>query len=144
MSGIEKKLLDKLSGKWYSLDRRKRFTFKGREKMSYNGWSNKETWAVNIWVGNNQELQEHFLEVTIRAWEASSDSIGSRSTQARYTLQDQIKDWMEENQPETEGLWADLLGAALSSVDYYEIADIWLRDAEIDGYERLERYDQVS
>jgi len=32
---------------------------------TYNGWTNRETWAWNLLVSNDQYLQEHFVEVCV-------------------------------------------------------------------------------
>ena len=57
------------------------------------------------------------------------------SEDARYSLADALKDEMTEAAPDLGGtLWSDLLGAALSEVDWAEIADNMLSD--VDGYER--------
>ena len=44
-----------------------------------------------------------------------------------------LKERLEENVPELEGLYADLLSAALSEIDWFEIANNILSDTE--GYE---------
>lgn len=43
-------------------------------------------------------------------------------------LEDMLKEWVEENSPVTAGLYADLLGAAISEVDFREIAQAMLED----------------
>ena len=32
---------------------------------TYNGWTNRETWAWNLLVSNDGHLQEHFVEVLV-------------------------------------------------------------------------------
>ena len=32
---------------------------------TYNGWTNRETWAWNLLVSNDQYLQEYFVEVCV-------------------------------------------------------------------------------
>ena len=76
----------------------------------YNGWSNYETWAVNLWL-TNDEGSNRQLERMARRADDTSD------------LAQSIKAWVEEMMPELDnGLAADLLNAALGEVDWYEIA----------------------
>lgn len=71
---------------------------------NYNGWSNYETWLVNLW------LSEFLQELDI-------DDVS--------TLADYIEEYLEENNPikETSGLYVDLLTSALKEVNYREIAE---------------------
>ena len=65
----------------------------------------------------------------------------TRSEQARITLADRIKEWVTDDLCALPtrlqaSMVADLLGAALSEVDWFEIADNWLSDSDdIQGYE---------
>lgn len=54
---------------------------------TYNGWTNRETWAAALWINNDQGMQEFAYEIV------RTDPYG-----------DGIKDWIEELQAEaTEG-----------------------------------------
>ncbi len=91
----------------------------------YNGWTNYETWLVNLWMDNEQGSQEFFRE---RAKEiyglATADPGGwfTREETARFRFVDWLKEHHEENMPELPGVYGDLLGGALSSVNWNEIA----------------------
>jgi hypothetical protein len=50
---------------------------------------------------------------------------------ASCSLAEFIKDMHEENTPETVGVFADLLNAALVSVDWYEIAKHYIDDISV-------------
>ena len=66
---------------------------------------------------------------------ARSSAQFTPSDYARYRFSDELKDWVSNMAPDLDAtLWADLLGAALSDVDWDEISDSWL--AEIKGYVR--------
>ena len=76
------------------------------------------------------------VELVEQTWaEAVSLSEGpTRSELARYTLAISAKAWIDDMQPDLGAtLWSDLLSAAVSEVDWHEIADNWL--SELDGYE---------
>src|SRR3990167_8223763 len=99
----------------------------------YSGWTNYETWLVALWLGNDESLKE-------LAKEAAEDAVANHNVTckppiwtleqaARFTLADALKDWVEDMshaedpRPGVAGtLWADLIGAALSEVDWEEIA----------------------
>lgn len=91
----------------------------------YNGWTNYETWAVNLWIGNEQSSQEFWNE---RAQECANDAqpteVLTREESARYTLSDALKEHFDDENPlaDQASVWADLMNAALSEVNWSEIA----------------------
>lgn len=86
------------------------------------GWFNYETWAVALWMDNEEGAQSYWRE---RAREFQGDA---------YRLADAIKDEHEEALPQLQGFASDLLNAAMSEVNWQEIAENLLRDvAEEDG-----------
>lgn len=82
----------------------------------YNGWSNYETWAVNLWLTDDEGIYE-----CIKEWarEALQQDIDNRSSAA-----DHIKKFVDEMMPEMKpSLFSDLLQHAIGRVDWHEIAD---------------------
>ena len=59
---------------------------------TYNGWTNRETWAWNLLVSNDEYLQEHFVEVLVaQRKELEKQSVGDlRATKYR------VGDWLED------------------------------------------------
>jgi|SRR5579862_6270713 len=110
------------------------------ERKDYNGWTNYETWVVNLWMSNDQGSDEYYREIahqTYNAAEQETRADGSvlftREERATLTLADRLKDEHEERQSEltsVAGVFADLLGAALSEVNWHEIARHYIADAE--------------
>ena len=101
---------------------------------SYNGWSNYETWVVNLWIDNDKSSQEEMQEKAKEFMQESIDKgcdIDSMRNDACCSLAESIKDMHEENTPETVGVFADLLNAALGSVDWYEIAKHYIDDIPV-------------
>jgi hypothetical protein len=100
------------------------------KKKGYQGWDNYETWAMALWMNNDQGLQEMALEW---AAEAKAEAIGGakkdRKDEAKFALADRLKDFWEENTPELEGPWSDLLSSALSEVNWDELAATYLEDS---------------
>lgn len=37
------------------------------EKENYNGWSNRETWAYSLWLGNDEGLYNQCMEYVDKA-----------------------------------------------------------------------------
>lgn len=100
----------------------------------HNGWANYETWACNLWMSNEQGDQEHFASLAQEAYDmAQADGTFTRDERACIQLCDMLKSHFEDTMADMleEGnascsLWADLLGAALSEVNWKEIADALL------------------
>lgn len=85
--------------------------------MSYNGWSNYETWAVALWIDNDAGLYQEMHR------------IARRMTEGR--LADHIKSTIEDGAPDLEAsLYSDLLNAALSKVDWYEVAQHYIEEED--------------
>jgi hypothetical protein len=104
-----------------------RYPENGRsEGMSYNGWENYETWAMALWIDNDEGSYHASREMARDALRFSSEG---RSAQG--TLADNLKEWQEEEMPDLEAsVWADLLGSAFEAVDWYEIAENYLSESE--------------
>jgi len=83
----------------------------------YNGWSNYETWCINLWMDNEEGTYEHFQQLAINA-----DDV--------YELSQQIKEYHEDAAStvlgDHAGVMADLLRGALSEVNWQEIAKHWI------------------
>lgn len=98
----------------------------------YNGWTNYETWNVALHIDNEQSSQEYWRERAYKCqaeyphhkWNDEAKANGIRD------LADELKDSHEENAPELEGTYGDLLNAALSSVNWYEIAKNMIEELE--------------
>jgi hypothetical protein len=97
---------------------------------TYNGWTNKPTWAVKLWIDSDQGLQQYWLD---RAGQAVSDTLpgeeereAPRWKEAEYLLAEFLKEWAEEKQPEAfveATMWGDLAQWALAHVEWREIAE---------------------
>lgn len=108
-----------------------------RAREGYNGWANYETWAVALWIDNEPGTHETRHEMARQAIEDAPDhenvpAIWSAKDAARFAYADALKAWIVDDAAPDLGatLWADLLGAALSEVDWVEIAGNWLDDEE--------------
>jgi hypothetical protein len=101
--------------------------------MAYNGWSNYETWAVKLWLDNDEGsytyMQERSGEVLAEhTEEGKTDDDAFKSEFAEF-----LKNHHEEARDELNiptSVFTDLIGAALSEVDWYEIAGAYLDEAK--------------
>ena len=102
------------------------------EHKTYNGWTNYETWAVNLWLDGDEYLNE----MAQNAYnEAEADQYFTKEERATLDLADSLKDYLEELQEETcpvTGLFADLLNAAMSEIDYHDLAESYMSEVEKD------------
>lgn len=88
--------------------------------QTYNGWTNYETWAVKLWIDNDQGDQgdqEYWLE-------------RAKEVHGAYELSDMLRTEMQEAMPDLQGVFADLLQAAIGSVNWHEIAEAMMADAK--------------
>jgi hypothetical protein len=89
----------------------------------YNGWTNYETWVVNLWMDNEQGSQEFFRETAKDIYDgATANPYFTREAEARNRFADWLQQHYDENIPAMRGVYGDLLGAALGSVNWNEIA----------------------
>lgn len=90
---------------------------------TYNGWSNYETWNWKLWVDNDEGWQESVLE-------AARDS--GDVYQFSKWLEDDCEQLRELFDLPTTGPFSDLLGAAISNINWYEIAESIFEDHDIE------------
>ncbi len=99
----------------------------------YQGWANYETWAVALWIGNDEGSYGHWREVAAELREEYGDDAeygeGTYSD-ATVQLAEMIKDEYEEFSPlgGEASLYSDLLNAALSNVNWREVAEAQLEE----------------
>ena len=87
----------------------------------YNGWTNYETWVINICVDNDEEIY-----LTMRDIINSYDWTGKT-----YELSKVLQEWYDKKVEKLgleNGVMHDLLTGALSAVNWYELADHYITD----------------
>jgi hypothetical protein len=102
---------------------------------SYNGWSNYETWVVNLWPGNDEDSYNTCRSLALRCVEESvADKVFSRKERARYQLANELKELIEDRNPlaSEANVYADLLNDSLGEVNWQEIANSFLEEIDID------------
>lgn len=100
------------------------------ENAGYNGWTNYETWAMALWIDNDEGSYNESRDIVRRAQATSpTDAYGTERTRAA----DALKEWAEgpyyDAAESISGtVFADLLGSAWEQVDWYEIASNYLEE----------------
>lgn len=103
-----------------------------RAKSRYNGWSNYETWCVELWLSNDYTDYTYLMEKI-----SELDEL--------YAIQSLLKETVENMVPELDAsMFSDLINAGLSSVDWYELARHWFDDTDEDRKERNGDTDEDS
>jgi hypothetical protein len=79
--------------------------------MAYNGYTNHETWLVNLW-----------MEEPLRELIQSDEMITNRH------MYDLVYEYIEMENGNPTSLREDLIGSALSSVNWRELYDLYTED----------------
>jgi hypothetical protein len=110
----------------------------------YNGWTNRETWALNLHLSNNEGDYNYWTE---RAQEACADN--DTAEEATDQLVGELKSWTDDlyeaiehaattaAETVTREAWSLLtdVGMDTSQIDYREIATSWIGEAWTDKEE---------
>jgi hypothetical protein len=88
--------------------------------MSYNGYNNYETWIIALWIDNDEGLLDQIIELTRGACDENDLS---------NTIEEFIMDPENGIIPELPtGPASDLLNAAISEVDWFELAELYWKE----------------
>ena len=102
----------------------------GSEDRRYNGWTNYETWLCALWLDNEQCDYRYWTGVAQSNYDlATASKIFTREEHATTELAALLKSHHEESADHLTGItgfWADLIGAALSEVNWREIAEHYI------------------
>jgi hypothetical protein len=88
---------------------------------TYNGWTNYETWAVGMYLDGNYDGEGTYKDILEITREQGADKYCTASE-----LQTYLQGTIENSDPDgiaSSGIIGDLLGAALSEVNWLELAE---------------------
>lgn len=88
------------------------------QDTEYNGWTNYQTWLVNLWLNNDSDSCE-CLRYMARD---CLTHLNGNTDDAIWELAKRIEENHEELTPEITGVYADLLSHSLRMVEWREIA----------------------
>ncbi len=117
------------------------------DDSKYNGWTNYETWNVALWLGNEEGSSRYWASEAQSCYDTARDtpSANARLTghepfthaeRATLALMRQLKAEIEEGAPDLgASMWSDLLSAAMSEVNWYEIAASLIDEVDTNAVE---------
>lgn len=103
--------------------------------MAYNGWSNYETWAVKLWLDNDEGA---YHMVRDHAASVLGDNTDDETGVDDEGFARDMAGWLREYHADAAAavlgdgasVFHDLLNAALADVDWREIGAAYLEDAK--------------
>ena len=96
-----------------------------KEDRKYNGWINYETWAVNLWLTNDEGLYNMAMECD--------------SVQSLKDLVENLADPQNEEGLQVLSFIEDLKNASLSECDFYDLFEAFEQTRkENEAYEKAE------
>ena len=103
------------------------------EAKTYNGWANYETWAVKLWMDNDEAgcaLQHELLEQAQTTLQ--NRLIPFKEELKEIILAALLRDYVRDNSPlaDTPSMYSDLMMSSINSVDWDEIASHIIDDAD--------------
>jgi len=104
----------------------------------YNGWTNRETWGVHLYVTSYDDIYREWVARARKTLAMNDDSTADwGETAAIFSLADQLRAWVDEAMADrvTDGplslLACDLLVWSLSRVNWDEVARALLDCVEV-------------
>ena len=95
---------------------------------TYNGWKNKETWLVNVWLNNDYDLYKHYISTLTEIVEKQSNVLYTN----RLVI-DELKEIVWEiyrDEHRESGLINDLIETSLSNVDWSRLAEHYIEEIQ--------------
>ena len=97
----------------------------------YNGWTNYETWVANLWLDQDSGYwHEHAQDIAVQK--------DHDKDEATYEMARVMESYYDEFAPATEGMYADLLSASMSRINWYEIAGHYVDEVLEDRPDEIE------
>jgi len=101
-----------------------------KTRNEYNGWVNYETWLVNLWLMNDQQTEKIVIDAVEYARNYVIKYSGVCDRSVKSILVGDLQNLIDQHNPllDQATIYTDLLGSAISEVDFYELAEHYLSD----------------
>lgn len=102
----------------------------------YNGWINKQSWSVALWLDNDYNTYHYVLAMVeqIKSDAPTSDQVGrgvwTVEQYIRFTLADRLEELVKDSNPlaDSATMYTDLLSHAIAAVDWQAVAGHYLEE----------------
>jgi len=101
------------------------------DSKGYNGWTNYETWVVNLWMDNSGTDMDAQAREMVQASLDDGNTGDDVRSEAVTTLAGMLHIDHDEATYEVAGVFADLLRAALCKVNWREIAQHYVDEVPL-------------
>lgn len=113
------------------------------DKKPYNGYESYESWAVALYMGNDEHSQRHWEERAREAVLEQNADVPCAVSQLEDEMEDHHREEMYDALERIPVGWIhDVLGGAFSDIDFREIARNYVEDAM--GEFRKEQLDLIA
>lgn len=104
-------------------------------ETKYNGWTNYETWLVNLWIDNSGD-QDYWNDSSRDLFEYSKgDSTFTKEENAIADLADLMREYYDELagqwMPDQSSMFADMINASMREVNWREIAEHYIDEITV-------------
>ena len=105
------------------------------KEEKYNGWTNRETWLVNLWIDNEESSQTYWRNEAKEIWaNAQVEEHFTKFENAWLYLADALEEYFDnfEFGAPTHGLYKDMLTTAFGRVEWREIATSMIENVQLE------------
>ena len=102
-------------------------------EQDYNGWTNYETWCVNLWIDNEPNdladvARDHIEAALDGRYGYVREDVRADAVR---TLGEHLEEMHDDAMPDVVGVFADLLRASLQEVNWQEIAEPYVKAIDL-------------
>jgi hypothetical protein len=88
------------------------------KETTFNGWVNYETWAVNLWLTNDEDTNKQ-LDKILKNFITPQ----RKADKLRLLVQDWMYDYIRKTLDNENGMFIDLLRSAVNNVNWDAIIE---------------------